>query len=162
MLRITIVYANYKTNLLFNQMINCKLKEKNNFINYNNINKYKINKIFTINDKINEYITDNGEEFYKIGLQYGLDYEKTWELEEFLNEIGSSLFILVPKNNTSNKLKIIIDKIKYYNNYDDNYDDNKTICDEKIKPTSIDVNINIHDKINIFNMIEQYKNEKCT
>ena len=159
MLRITIVYANYKINLLHNQTINCKLKEKNQFINYNTINKHKINKIFFIHDKISEYITDNGEEFYKLGLQCGLDNEKTWELEEFLNEIGSSLFILVPKNNTSNKLKVIIDKIKYYNNYD--YD-NKSICDENIKLTSIDVNLNIHDKNNIFDMIEQYKNKKKT
>ena len=158
MLRLTIVYANYKINLLHNQTINCKLKEKNKFIDYKNINKHKINKIFTINDKINEYITDNGEEFYKIGLQCGLDNENTWELEEFLNEIGSSLFILVPKNDTSNKLKIIIDKIKYYNNYDDN----KSIEDKIIKHNSINININIHDKNNIFDMIEQYKNEKYT
>ena len=158
MLRITIVYANYKINLLHSQNINCKLKNKSKFIDYNNINKYKINKILFIHDKINEYITDNGEEFYKIGLQDGEDYEKKWELEEFLNEIGSSLFILVPKNNTFNNLKVIIDKIKYYNNSDGD----KCVLDETRKFTSINININIHDKINIFNMIEQYKNEKCT
>ena len=158
MLRLTIVYANYKLNILHNQNINCKLKEKNKFIDYNTINKNKINKIFFIHNEINEYITDNGEEFYKIGLQDGEDYEKKWELEEFLNEIGSSLFILVPKNNTFNNLKVIIDKIKYYNNSDGD----KCVLDETRKFTSINININIHDKINIFNMIEQYKNEKCT
>ena len=156
MLRLTIVYANYKLNILHNQNINCKLKEKNKFIDYNTIYKHKINKIFFIHNEINEYITDNGEEFYKFGLQCGEDYEKNWELEEFLNEIGSSLFILVPKNDTSNNLKVIIDKIKYYNNYDDN----KSIEDKIIKHNSI--NINIHDKNNIFDMIEQYKNEKYT
>ena len=157
MLRLTIVYANYKLNLIHSQNINCKLKEKNKFIDYNTINKHKINKIFFIHNEINEYITDNGEEFYKFKLQYGEDYEKDWELEEFLNEIGSSLFILVPKNDTSNNLKVIIDKIKYYNNCD-----NKSIEDKIIKHNSMNVNINIHDKNNIFDMIEQYKNEKYT
>lgn len=157
MLRLTIVYANYKLNMLHSQNINCKLKEKNKFIDYNTINKHKINKIFFIHNEINEYITDNGEEFYKFRLQYGEDYEKDWELEEFLNEIGSSLFILVPKNDTSNNLKVIIDKIKYYNNCD-----NKSIEDKIIKHNSINININIHDKNNIFDMIEQYKNEKYT
>ena len=157
MLRLTIVYANYKLNMLHSQNINCKLKEKNKFIDYNTINKHKINKIFFIHNEINEYITDNGEEFYKFRLQYGEDYEKDWELEEFLNEIGSSLFILVPKNDTSNNLKVIIDKIKYYNNCD-----NKSIEDKIIKQNSMNININIHDKNNIFDMIEQYKNEKYT
>ena len=157
MLRLTIVYANYKLNMLHSQNINCKLKEKNKFIDYNTINKHKINKIFFIHNEINEYITDNGEEFYKFRLQYGEDYEKDWELEEFLNEIGSSLFILVPKNDTSNNLKVIIDKIKYYNNCD-----NKSIEDKIIKHNSMNVNINIHDKNNIFDKIEQYKNEKYT
>ena len=157
MLRLTIVYANYKLNMLHSQNINCKLKEKNKFIDYNTINKHKINKIFFIHNEINEYITDNGEEFYKFRLQYGEDYEKDWELEEFLNEIGSSLFILVPKNDTSNNLKVIIDKIKYYNNCD-----NKSIEDKIIKHNSMNVNINIHDKNNIFDIIEQYKNEKYT
>jgi len=159
MLRLTIVYANYKLNMLRSQNINCKLKEKSKFIDYNTIYKHKINKIFFIHNQINEYINDNGEEFYKFGLQYGEDYEKNWELEEFLNEIGSSLFILVPKNDTSNKLQIIIDRTKYYNNSND--DNNvKSIDDKIIKSTSMNININIHDNINIFDMIEQYKNEK--
>ena len=157
MLRLTIVYANYKLNMLHSQNINCKLKEKNKFIDYNTINKHKINKIFFIHNEINEYITDNGEEFYKFRLQYGEDYEKDWELEEFLNEIGSSLFILVPKNDTSNNLKVIIDKIKYYNNCD-----SKSIEDKIIKQNSMNTNINIHDKNNIFDMLDQKKKKKNT
>lgn len=155
MLRISIVYTNYKINMLHNQIINCKLNEKNNYIDYININKHHINKILYINNNINEYINDTGEEFYKIGLDCGSDYEKSWELEEFLNELGSSLFIIVPKNSSSHMLKIIIDKKKYYEN--DNVAGEYLYSKLKIFNH---ININIHDKYNIFDMIELYKNEK--
>jgi hypothetical protein len=101
------------------------------------------NKVFDIDTKFTSFIK-NDVEYYRINLQHNGEYDPVWEHEELLNHIGSSIYIYIPTNSlTQESIQFGFDKFSSESK------------NENIHEHNIHFNINIHDKVGVFNVIKQ-------
>jgi hypothetical protein len=100
-------------------------------------------KLYDIDNKFTKFIK-NDVEYYRINLQHNDEYESLWEKEELLNHIGSSIYIYIPTNSvTQESIQFGLDKFSSDSKNESNHEYN------------IHFNINIHDRVGIFNVIKQ-------
>jgi spermidine/putrescine-binding protein len=116
-------------------------------INFKKITNKNVNnpftKVFDIDTKFTKFIK-NDVEYYRINLQHNGEYDTVWEHEELLNHIGSSIYIYIPTNSvTQESIQFGLDKFSSDSKNESNHEYN------------IHFNINIHDRVGIFNVIKQ-------
>lgn len=138
-MRINVVYLDFTSQRLTSKILyiqnlnNVKDINSNKFINKN------ISSVFKLN---NNYSLINND-YYRINLQNDGSTTYEWQIEEdLLNIIANSLYLYVPVNSLiHDSICIGCDKIAFnhYNKYD--------------KP-NLHLNINIHDNVGLFNIIE--------
>ncbi len=147
-IRLNIVYLDYTSRTLTSKSLFWRDMPTLPHINFKKItNKNNpFSKVYDIDNKYTKFIK-NDVEYYRINLQHNGEYEQEWEYEEFLNHIGSSIYIYLPTDSpTRESIKFGLDKVSYEN---ENNNDN-----DYIHEYNIHFNINIHDKIGLFNIIK--------
>ncbi len=106
----------------------------------NNKNIYNITDMLIMDDTFSKFVKNNTE-YYRINLQHNGQYgsiRKQKELEKLkniLNHICSSVYLYIP-----------VDSL--------NHESIQIGCGEFVNEYNLYLNINIHDKIGVFNMID--------
>ena len=150
-MKISIVYTDYKNQRIYNKFIHCNFKSDIDMPHLNNMfipKKKELNKVAITDNIITEFIHDDGKEYYRVNLSHTEEYQNQWDYEELLNNVCSSLFIAVPKDDIS-VIKILIDKNVLTVDTDVNNHFNDVI-----------INLNIHDSKSVLNMIKNLSKTK--
>ena len=165
MMRFNILYTDYKDQQLYRRSIRCDMETDDTmyYIKYTDgyIGKKMVStveKSFNVDKRVIEYIDTNGNSNYRINLlsthdmaiytNINLNEENDTKIDNLLQYVSGILFVNVPKKDCMpENLKILVDNNK---------------LDELIEAgdyelmTSFMININIYDKIGVFNMIRNY------
>lgn len=180
MICFNILYTDYKDQQLYNRSIKCQVDQSDSSYNvtYNTrhigkMSRPNVEKSFTIEKNIIEYIDDAGNINYKVKLLPSKDaiiYNNTnnsnsnssspqtmskqdnRKMKELVNYLSTMLFVSVPKYSSScpENVKILVD-----------YEQ----LDELIKKydyellVSFMINVNIYDKQGVFHMIQNHENK---
>ena len=146
-LRLNIVYLDYTSQRLTSKSLFWREMPSLPHINFQKITNKNVNnpfnKVFDIDTKFTSFIK-NDVEYYRINLQHNGEYDPVWEHEELLNHIGSSIYIFIPTNSlTQESIQFGLDKFSSESK------------NENIHEINLHFNINIHDKVGVFNVIKQ-------
>jgi len=144
-LRLNIVYLDYTTQRLTSRSLFWRDMPSLPHINFKKLTNKNtpFTKLYDIDNKFTKFIK-NDVEYYRINLQHNDEYELSWEKEELLNNIGSSIYIYIPTNSvTQESIQFGLDKFSSDSKNESNHEYN------------IHFNINIHDRVGIFNVIKQ-------
>ena len=144
-LRLNIVYLDYTTQRLTSRSLFWRDMPTLPHINFKKLTNKNtpFTKLYDIDNKFTKFIK-NDVEYYRINLQHNDEYELSWEKEELLNNIGSSIYIYIPTNSvTQESIQFGLDKFSSDSKNESNHEYN------------IHFNINIHDRVGIFNVIKQ-------
>jgi len=144
-LRLNIVYLDYTTQRLTSRSLFWRDMPSLPHINFKKLTNKNMpfTKLYDIDNKFTKFIK-NDVEYYRINLQHNDEYESLWEKEELLNHIGSSIYIYIPTNSvTQESIQFGLDKFSSDSKNESNHEYN------------IHFNINIHDRVGIFNVIKQ-------
>lgn len=148
-LRLNIVYLDYTTQRLTSRSLFWRDMPSLPHINFKKLTNKNTPfiKVFDIDNKFTKFIK-NDVEYYRINLQHNDEYESSWEREELLNNIGSSIYIYIPTNSvTQESIQFGFDKFSSDSKNESNHEYNIHF--------NIHFNINIHDRVGIFNVIKQ-------
>jgi hypothetical protein len=131
-----ILYIDYTSKKITTRTV---LFRKKNTICASNKNIYNITNMLIIDDTFSIFVKNNIE-YYRINLQhngqYGLSRKQELEkLKNILTHICSSVYLYIPVNSL-------------------NHESIQIGCDELVNEYNLYLNINIHDKIGVFNMID--------
>jgi hypothetical protein len=153
-MKINVIYTDYKNQKIYKYFLNCSFKEDKEIKLFNNLllDKHKekeMCKVTTVDTNIIDYVDEDGNEYYGFNLLSDM-YEnyKSSSQKKFLAVICDALFIAVPKNNNT-VLKVLLDKKVL--------DANHRITD---KFSDVYINLNIHDKKGVFNLINTHNKTK--
>jgi len=146
-IRLNIVYLDYTSQRLTSKSLFWREMPSLPHINFQKITNKNVNnpfnKVFDIDTKFTSFIK-NDVEYYRINLQHNGEYDPVWEHEELLNHIGSSIYIFIPTNSlTQESIQFGLDKFSSESK------------NENIHEINLHFNINIHDKVGVFNVIKQ-------
>ena len=161
-LKINIIYLDFTTQRLVSKSILYKKIVHIDHLKYNKIKNINIIKNFNFENKVLQYIKNN-KIYYRINLQHNGIYHPSWKQEKLLKNSDNLIYMYIPIDSLNyDSINYDIDSTIYNSdNCDnsDNYDnyDNSNNCDNSDN-YELYINISIHDKIGIFNIIKNYNN----
>ena len=144
-IRLNIVYLDYTTQRLTSKSLFWREMPSLPHINFQKLTNKNTPfiKVFDIDTKFSKFIK-NDVEYYRINLQHNGENDLVWEREELLNHIGSAIYIYIPTHSlTQESIQFGFDKFSSESK------------NENIHEHNIHFNINIHDKVGVFNVIKQ-------
>jgi len=160
-MRIRVVYTDYKNQKIYRQLINYKIKtdiKSDEYVFSTDVirSNMTVNRSFTVDNKVNQYIDMKGNISYRFDLLPQIIRRRTKKhknisycnLNQPLDILCDALYINVLCNNLDeNNMTIMLDESKL------SFDNHMVIPD-------ININVNIYDDIYIFERIREYETTK--